>query len=176
MSRALVNKEQQFLNPSSYEELLTVIVSNNHQDVVANLSKVTNKDYRGYSVNDIVKELLKLYSNGYSISKIVNVKVNNLPDIFPSYYEKYKDAKIDLSGLNFGQVALGLLSGIVGGSILGNVLFGTDPQPPQATPPPPPPTIENKTPFLKTTTGKVVVIAGSALVVITILYFIFRKK
>lgn len=174
-SRALVNKEQQFLNPSSYSEFIGVIVANNPEDVTANLSAATGRDYTGFSQSEIVNEVLRLYSNGYDISKIVNVKVNNLSETFPSYAAKYKDSKFSLSGLNFGQVALGLLSGVVGGSILGNVLF-----PPEGGQAPPQPTQpannEVKQPFFKTKAGKAVLIGGGLLLVSIILWLAFRRR
>jgi hypothetical protein len=171
-ARALVNR---LIEPESYQDLISLIVENNPVDVRANLTRATNRNYAGYSNADIVKEIMKLYANGNNISEIVNVRVIDAQKNFPEYFEKYENAKFDLSKLNFGQIVLGLVSGITGGSILGNVLFGGNNSQPPTSPPPPPPTPPKEETFLQKH-GKKLMIVGGIVVLVIVLYFAFKSK
>jgi len=173
-ARALVNR---LTDPESYQDLISLIVENNPTDVRANLTRATNRNYAGFSNADIVKEIMKLYANGTNISGIVNVRVIDPQTNFPEYFDKYANSKFDLSKLTFGDIVLGLVSGITGGSILGNVLFGgNNTQPPNPSPPPPPPPHPKEEESFFKKHGKKLLVFGGIVVVVIVLYFAFKSK
>jgi hypothetical protein len=153
----------------SEAELIEFIIRNNPSAVRQKLAeKFVYRDYSKATTNDLVREVTTLYRQGYDVSELLNVEVLNAQEIVPEYFEA---AELKGTAPKWQEVALGILGGLVAGSIIGNVLF-----PNQTGAPAQPLPEQYREPTFWQRYGNTIIISAAVLIGIILLYVLFRKK
>lgn len=159
-------------------DLISFIVNNNPSAVKAKLARVlVNRNVNNFSNSDVTRTIINYYNKGYDVSDLLDVPVINVAETFPELSGARGFENTQQGNLKFPQVLLQIGAALVGGSVLGNVLFPQETgaqQQPIPAPSNPETTVAGLSFFAKH--KKKIIIGAFITVILVVMFFLFKKR